>query len=128
MLSAADSGFGAWSLIRYDGSAWRVVGYEILPAVPSASNFAGRLVILSSASGGFNAWDLIRYDGTAWSIVGGLTSVNTGGGSNNIIGVQSTGDIFINTSSRGFVLTDRSNGNKYRLYFSNGALYQEAVS
>src|SRR3954470_13558040 len=52
MLSAANGGFGAWTLVLYNGSAWRPVGYEVLSAVPSSGNFAGRLVLLSATSGG----------------------------------------------------------------------------
>ena len=128
MLSASDQGFPAWTIIRYDGSAWRAVGYEILPAIPSSSNFAGRIVVLSAANGGFNAWDVIRYDGSSWNIVGGWAAVNTGNGATNIKGVQATGDVYINTSSRGFVLVDRASGAKKRMYLSNGALFTETVS
>lgn len=128
MLSAADSGFSAWTVVRYDGSAWRALGYEVLPAVPSSSNFGGRLVVLSAANGGFNAWDVIRYDGSTWNIVGGWVSVNTGAGATNIKGLQGSGDVYINDSTRGFVLVDRASGAKKRIFLSGGALFTETVS
>src|SRR4051794_4646662 len=63
MLSVAVSGFAAWTLVRYDGSAWRAVGpFEILPAVPTVGNYAGRIIILSATDSGFSAWSVIRYD------------------------------------------------------------------
>lgn len=68
-LSAADSGFGAGTIVRFTASAWRPVpGVELLAAVPTSGNFAGRMVLLSSASGSFSQWSLIRYDGTAWKL------------------------------------------------------------
>jgi hypothetical protein len=66
-LTAADSGFAAKSLIRYNGSSWAVVGYETLSALPTSSNFAGRLVLLSASASGFPAWTLVRYDGSTWA-------------------------------------------------------------
>lgn len=66
-LTAADSGFPAKSLLRYNGASWAVIGYEILAAVPVSGNFAGRLVLLSASASGFAAWTLIRYDGSAWA-------------------------------------------------------------
>lgn len=129
MLSAATSGFPAWTLIRYDGSNWRAVGpLEILPAVPSSGNYAGRVVVLSSSSGGFSAWNVIIYNGTSWNVIGGFTSVNTGNGSNNIQGLSTTGDVQWATGARGPVLTDRTSGTEYRLYINNGLLYSEVVS
>jgi hypothetical protein len=128
MLSVANSGFGAWSIIRYDGSTWRPVGYEILPAVPSAGNFAGRLVMLSGASSGFNAWDMIRYDGTIWDRIGGWASVNTGAGATNIKGLTTALDVQISDSARGFILKDRVTGTNYRLYMTGGGLAIEVVT
>jgi len=127
MLSATDSGFTAWTLIRYDGSNWRPLNYEILAALPTANLFAGRLVMLSQASGGFSAWDLVRYNGTSWSLIGGWTSINTGAGPGNIVGLQQGGDIYITSGARGLVLIDRVSGTKYRLYISNGDLEYEVV-
>jgi hypothetical protein len=128
MLSASDSGFQPWTLIRFDGSAWRAIGYEIQPAVPTSGNFAGRIVVLSSAASGFNAWDVIRYDGSAWNIVGGWSTINTGAGALNITGIQTGGDVYVNASARGFVLADRADGTKRRLYLSSGALFSELVT
>lgn len=128
MLNATDSGFGAWQLIRYNGSTWQAVGYEILPAVPTSGNFAGRVVVLSASSGAFNAWDMIKYDGSAWNIVGGFASVNTGAGATNIKGLSNAFDVYISDSARGFVLKDRTTGSTYRLYVNSGALGMELVS
>jgi hypothetical protein len=67
MLSADVSGFKAWTICRYDGSAWKAVGpFEVHTTLPSSGNFAGRLIVLSSASGGFDAFTLLYYDGSAW--------------------------------------------------------------
>lgn len=128
MLSATDSGFPAWALIRYDGSAWRTVGYEILPAVPTLGNFSGRVVMLSAANSGFNAWDMIRYDGSAWDRIGGWASVNTGSGALNIKGLTTALDTYISDSARGFVLKDRTSGNTFRLVLNNGVLGYEQVT
>jgi hypothetical protein len=128
MLSGADSGFSAWTLIRYDGSAWRAIGYEILPAVPTLGNFAGRIVMLSAANSGFSAWDVIRYDGVIWDRIGGWASVNTGAGATNIKGLTTALDVYISDSARGFILKDRQTGNTYRLYFNNGTLAYEQVT
>lgn len=129
MLSAADSGFAAWTLIRYDGSSWRAVGpLEILPSVPVAGNYPGRIVILSSASGGFAAWSVIGYDGTQWSVIGGFASVSTGGGSQNISGLSTSGDVYFTSSGRGPVLIDRVTGTKYRIFIYNGKLESEVVT
>lgn len=128
MLSGADSGFAAWTLIRYDGAAWRAVGYEVLPAVPTLSNFPGRVVVLSSASSGFSQWDMIRYDGSAWDRIGGWASVNTGNGATNIKGLQTAFDVYVSDSARGFILKDRVSGTNYRLYMTGGGLAIEAVS
>lgn len=124
MLSAADGGFSAWTLIRYNGSTWRAIGYEILPTVPSAGNYAGRIVVLSAADSGFQAWDVIRYDGSLWGIVGGWSQVNAGG----VVGLATTKDIYISDSSFGVVMVDRVSGTKYRLFFRNGTLNQEIVT
>jgi hypothetical protein len=129
MLSAADGGFAAWTLIRYDGSSWRAVGpFEILPAVPVAGNYAGRIVILSASDGGFSAWSVIRYDGSSWSVVGGFTQVNTGGGATNIVGLQTSGDIYYSAAARGPVMVDRNSGVKRRIYFIDGVLASEVVT
>jgi hypothetical protein len=56
MLSAPAGGFPIYTLIRYDGSAWRSVGaMEILPAIPTLNNYVGRLIMLSADDGGFLA-------------------------------------------------------------------------
>lgn len=128
MLSAADSGFSAWQVIRYDGSTWRPVGYEILPAVPTLSNFAGRIVVLSAANGGFNAWDAIKYDGSAWNILGGFLNINNGAGALNVKGLQTPLDVYISDSARGFVVKDRTTGTLYRLKMDNGIFGYETVT
>ena len=129
MLNSADSGFPAWTLIRYDGSAWRNAGsIEILPAVPTLSNYAGRVVILSADNGGFLAWDVIIYDGSAWNGVGGFKGINTGALASNIQGRQTAKDIHISDSARGVVLVDRNGGVKRRVFFNNGTLTSEVVT
>jgi hypothetical protein len=129
MLSTASGGFPAWSLIRFDGSAWRTVSAtEILPVVPSSGNYAGRTVVLSGADSGFVAWDTIRYNGTTWDYVGPWLVVNTGAGATNIKGVQQAGDVYINASTRGVVLVDRTLGTKFRIFFDNGTLGYETVT
>jgi hypothetical protein len=128
MLSATNGGFPAWQLIRFDGSAWRPIGYEILPAVPTLGNFAGRVVVLSLAGSGFNAWDMIKYDGSTWNIVGGFLNINNGSNATNIKGLQSPLDVYISDSARGFILKDRNTGTTYRLYINNGAVGIEAVT
>lgn len=129
MLSATNGGYAAWTLIRYDGANWRPVNQmEIQPAVPSTGNFAGRVVILSATSGGFDAWSIIRYDGSDWQLVGGWNSVNTGAGALNMAGLQTSGDVYINDSSRGVIIKDRANGQTYRLFFSGGNLQYEVVT
>jgi len=125
MLSSTVSGFAAWTLIRYDGSNWRPVGaIEVASAVPTQGNWAGRIVILSQSSGGFDPWSVIRYDGSNWGVVGGFSNINLGG----VNGLQTTGDIWFATATRGPVLTDRATGAKWRLYMNNGDLSQELVS
>lgn len=129
MLSAAVSGFPAWTLIRYDGSAWRAVGpLEILPTVPTSGNYAGRVIILSAADSGFDAWSVIRYNGTTWATVGGFSQVNTGAGALNIKGLQTAEDVYWNASARGPVLVDRTDGSKWRIFIQSGKLLHEAVS
>lgn len=129
MLTAADSGFAAWTLIRYDGSIWRAVGpMEILPAVPTAGNYAGRVVILSAANGGFAQWSVIGYNGSAWSVIGGFASASTGGGALNINGLSTATDVWFTNALRGPILVDRSSGVNYRLYMKGGELEMEAVS
>jgi hypothetical protein len=128
-LTASAGGFAANSLIRYDGSAWKVTGYEVLAAVPGTGNWNGRLVLLSAADSGFNAWTLIRYNGTTWDYAGspwGL--INNGALATNIKGLQQSFDTYINDSARGFVLVDRTSGTKYRLYIDNGTLATEVVT
>lgn len=129
MLSAANGGYPAWTMVRYDGSNWRPVNQmEIQATVPATGNFAGRVVILSAANGGFDAWSIIRYDGSTWQLVGGWNSVNTGAGALNMAGLQTTGDVYISSSTRGFILKDRATGQTYRLYFTNGNFAYETVT
>lgn len=128
MLTAQDGGFAPYTLLKYDGTSWKPVGYEILSAVPTSGNFGGRIVVLSSANSGFNAWDVIRYNGSSWSLLGGMASVNTGAGALNILGLQTTGDVYISSGSRGLVLVDRTTGTKYRLYIDNAGILIEAVT
>lgn len=128
MLSGSDGGFQPWTLVRYDGSSWRPVNQiEIQPTIPTSGNFAGRVVILSAASSGFPQWGIVRYDGSSWAIVGGWQTVNTGSGTANISGLQSSGDIYANSTTKGFVIKDRLNGQSYRLFFTNGNLAYEVV-
>lgn len=124
MLTATVSGYMAYTVLRYDGTNWRPVGYEIVPTVPTQGNFAGRVVILSTANGGFNAYDMIRFDGTAWAIVGGLTTVTVGGSA----GLSISGDLVFTSGVKGVVFLDRTNGHQYRLYTDGGLLYTEQVS
>lgn len=129
MLSAADSGFPAWTMVRYDGSQWRPIGpLEIQPAVPTLGNYAGRVVILSAASSGFSQWSVIGYNGTSWSVIGGFSSASTGGGALNINGLSTSGDVFYTNALRGPIMVDRVTGINYRLFFSNGLLESEAVT
>ena len=131
MLSNSSGGFAAWTVCRYDGSAWRAVGpFEVLPTVPTIGNYGGRIVILSANSGGFNAWSVIRFDGANWAGVGtiGLDTYSSGGGPNNISGLQITGDLYFGNSARGPVLIDRTTGTKVRLFFDKGGLHFEVVT
>lgn len=128
MLTAANGGFGAYTLFKYDGTNYRPVGYETLSAVPSSGNFAGRIVLLSASSGGFNQWDLIKYNGTSWSIIGGLASFSSGGGALNISGLSNPGDLYFTSGSRGPVLTDRTTGLLYRIYIDNANISVEKVT
>lgn len=128
MLSGADGGFQPWTLVRYDGSAWRPVNQiEIQPTIPSSGNFPGRVVILSATAGGFPAWSIIRFDGSVWGVVGGWANTSTGTSANNISGLSTSGDIYVTDANRGLVLKDRGTGLTYRLYFRNGNLQYETV-
>jgi hypothetical protein len=128
MLSAANSSFPAWTLLRYDGTSWHTVGYEIQPTVPVSNLYPGRLVLLSAASGAFTAWSLIRYDGTQWDIIGGFQTVSTGTNPNNISGLSFSGDVYLSNSVRGLVIKDRVSGTNYRIYISNGDVGMEIVT
>jgi hypothetical protein len=129
MLTATDSGFPAWTILRYDGSVWKTVGpLEVLPAIPTLGNYEGRVVILSSASGGFAAWSMIGYNGSSWGVIGGFGTVNTGGGALNILGMSTGEDVYFTSATRGPVMVDRNTGLKYRLYISDGKLLHEVVS
>ena len=129
MVTVPTGGFAAYTIVRWDGTNWRAVGpFEILPSVPTLGNYPGRIIILSATSGGFSAWSVIRYDGTQWAIVGGFSNVNTGGNPNNIVGLQTSGDVYYSVGTRGPVLTDRNSGTAYRLFMLNGKLESEVVS
>jgi hypothetical protein len=128
MISSAAGGFAQWSLLRFDGSAWRSMGYDLLSALPTNGNYGGRLVMLSAANGGFSQWDLVKYDGTTWTLAGVWNRVTTGGAGTNITGVSFANDVYVTSSARGFVLVDRTTGTKYRLYINNGGLATEVVT
>jgi len=130
LLTGVDGGFQPGTLVRYDGANWQPVNrMEIQPAIPTLGNFPGRVIILSATNGGFAAWSVIRYDGTAWNIVGGWNTVNTGAGSTNIKGLKvDSSDVYITDINRGLVLSDRTNGNFYRLFFTGGNLVFEQVT
>lgn len=129
MLTAANGGFAAFTILRFDGSQWRAVGpLEVLPSVPTLGNYAGRVVILSSPSGGFAAWSMIGYNGTSWGVIGGFGTVSTGGGALNIVGLSTDQDVFFSTAARGPVMVDRNTGVKYRLFILDGKLEHEAVT
>lgn len=87
-LTAANGGFAAHTLVRFDGTGWKSVGaVEIHGAVPSTGNYVGRIVLLSLAASGFNAWDLIRFDGSGWSKLGpGLEVLSAVPGTGNYAG------------------------------------------
>lgn len=125
MLTAADGGFAAWTVLRYDGSVWRAVGpIEVLAALPSAGLYAGRMVILSAASGGFSQWSVVRYDGSSWGVVGGLSNVNSSG----VVGLSTAGDLLFTSAARGPILIDRTTGQQWRLFVTNGKLEHEIVT
>ena len=125
-LSAVAS-FAADTLIRYNGATWRSVGgLELLSALPTTENFVGRVVLLTSASGSFSSGDLVRNtDGAnAWTLVGPLARSSASG----VTGYETTGDIYINSTAQGLILKDRTNGKKYRLFFTGGGFSQEEVT
>ena len=58
-----------WDTI--DAKIWTAMQQiEILSAVPTSGNFAGRLVMLNASSQGFPAWIVIRFNGSTWASVG----------------------------------------------------------
>lgn len=58
-----------WDTI--DAEIWTGLNQiEILSAVPTTGNFAGRLVMLSATDQDFPAWGVVRYDGSNWRMVG----------------------------------------------------------
>jgi hypothetical protein len=128
MLTATDNGYQPYTILKYDGSFWRPIGFERVPSVPTAGNFAGRVVMLTAADGSFNAYDLIRFDGSTWAIVGGFYTTSTGSGALNISGMSTNGDIFFTNGNRGVVFTDRTSGLTYRLYIDSGDLRLEKVT
>lgn len=129
-LTAANGGFQANTFLRYDGAAWRNIGFEIVPALPTSGNYAGRMVLLSAAdaTNNFPAYSLVRYDGAVWDYTGMYLKINNGAGATNIKGVQAAFDTFISDSARGLVLKDRGTGTNYRLYINNGVLGFEVVT
>jgi hypothetical protein len=54
--------------------------------------------------------------------------VNNGVDPANIVGRQTSGDVYITDAARGVVLIDRVGGIKRRLYFNNGTLSSEVVT
>jgi len=136
MTSTTVASFSPQTLIRYDGSSWRAVaGVEVKSDLTTTENFIGRCILLTSnASGGtYLSGDLVRNTTGGntiadWSLVGPLTRVNTGVGATNISGFQTSGDIYINSASRGLVMIDTATGTKYRLKFTNGDLLSEVVT
>lgn len=60
-LTAADSGFSAKTIIRYNGSSWKAVGPapEVMAALPTVGNYQGRIIALTASSGGFAANDVV---------------------------------------------------------------------
>lgn len=129
MLNTANAGFPAWTLVRYNGSAWQNAGaIEVLPTVPTLSNYSGRIVVLSADDSGFLAWEVIRYNGTTWEPVGGFKAVNTGALSTNIVGRRIDADIYVGDATRGIVLVDRTGGTKRRVFINNGTLSSETVT
>ncbi len=60
-LTAANGGFAAKSVVRYNGSSWAVVGPspEVMGSLPTAGNYQGRIVALTAADGGFQANDVV---------------------------------------------------------------------
>ena len=128
MLTTNVGNFPAYSMARYDGSQWLPVGMASVQGTLPGAPTAGQIVILSSATSNFAAWSAVRWDGTKWDHVGIFGYVNTGGAANNIVGAQLAGDVFVTTSARGLVLTDRVTGAHYRLYISNAVVTLEGVS
>jgi len=129
MLNTSAGGFPAWSLVRYDGSAWRNAGsVEILPTLPTLNNYAGRVIVLSANDGGFVAWEVLVYNGTSWTPASGFKAVNTGGLSTNIVGRRIDADVYVGDAARGIVLVDRTGGTKRRVFINNGTLSSEVVT
>jgi hypothetical protein len=67
LLTAADGGFDAWSLVVYTGSAWIRTerrGVDVGPTLPVAP-YRGQLFVLTAAAGGFAADDVLRWNGSA---------------------------------------------------------------
>lgn len=94
-LSAANGGFAAGTIVRRTSGTWYPVsGIEVLSAVPTSGNFAGRVVLLSVANGGFSQWSLIRYDGSAWSLLNHTYTLSA-----TIPGSPSAGDLVMLTAA-----------------------------
>jgi len=118
----------AYSLARYDGTQWLQVGDVTIQSTLPATPTSGQIVVLSTATTNFPAWSTVRYDGSAWNYVGVFGYVNTGTGSTHMQGARISGDVYIDTATRGLILVDRVTGAKTRIYLSNGSWGFEAVS
>lgn len=125
MLNIASSGFPAWTLLRADsGGNWRTVGpVETASTLPTTNLFNGRTVLLTAASGSFPAWCLVIYGDAEWHLAGGLSNATSG----DVVGLHTALDVYITDASRGLVLTDRTNGNAYRVFMTDGYLQTEEV-
>jgi hypothetical protein len=73
LLTAAASGFEAYSLIAYTGSAWVRLekrGVETGATLPSAP-YKGELFVLTANASGFKDLDLVQYTGSTWRLLTG---------------------------------------------------------
>jgi len=68
LLTAAASGFDAYTLVTYNGAAWTrpgTRGTEVVSSLPG-SPYSGQVVVLNTAASGFQAWDTVKWNGSAW--------------------------------------------------------------
>lgn len=68
VLTAADSGFEAYSLLLYNGSAWSRVdkrGIETGTTLPTPS-YVGQCFCLTSAYSVYSSYEVLRWNGTYW--------------------------------------------------------------